>query len=319
MHSKKFASIGSLAIALSFSLHPLSMTGLSAAPQEKEAKSAENRKGDAKAGEKKEAKYQFLRILKAEDGTPTALQTGITRYTIEEGEYKGVQIDLVGAVHVGHRAYYQALNERFKKYDQVLYELVADREVNIPQPNRGSGGNPLGMVQHGMKDALGLEFQLDEVNYKAKNFVHADMSPSEFAEDMKKRGDGFVSMFSRMLGASIAAQSGQAAKGSDVKMLSAMLTKDRYQMRQAMAEQFENMEVQMTGFADASGRSTIVTERNAKVMEVLAGQLKENLKTYAIFYGAAHLQDMDERLIKDFHAKRGDTEWLTAWELSETK
>ena len=54
-----------------------------------------------------------------------------------------------------------------------------------------------------MKDALNLTFQLDEVDYQAKNFVHADMTPEEFAADMERRKDGFLAMFARVLGSSI--------------------------------------------------------------------------------------------------------------------
>ena len=37
-------------------------------------------------------------------------------------------VDLVGAVHVGDKAYYQELNKLFKNYDAVLFELVAESD-----------------------------------------------------------------------------------------------------------------------------------------------------------------------------------------------
>ena len=262
----------------------------------------------------------FVRIERDAKGNPLALQTSISSYTISEGDWKDVQIDLIGAVHIAHREYFQDLNRRFRAYDALLYELVADADGNVPEgKSDGNVRHPVGAIQVGMKDSLGLEFQLDEIDYKAKNFVHADMSPSEFAQDMNKRGDGFISMFSRMMGAGIAAQSSQAGKGQDVKMLMAMVSGNKLQMRQAMAEQFENMEVQMAGFADKSGRSTLVTERNAKAFEVMKEQLKAGKKKIGVFYGAGHLSDMDKRLVEDFQAKRGETIWLTAWKLAESK
>jgi len=87
-------------------------------------------------------------------------------------------------------------------------------------------------------------------------------------------------------------------------------------LRQVMAEQFQNMEVQLSGLADSQGQSTLVTERNRKAMEVLVGQLKKGKRSIGIFYGAAHLKDMDQRLIKDLAATRGDVEWLDAWRLN---
>ncbi len=109
-------------------------------------------------------------------------------------------MDLIGAVHVGTKQYYSDLNQRFRNYDSVLYELVADPEVNKPNQRAQGGFNPISGLQTGMKEALELSFQLDEVDYSPANFVHADMSPGEFGEDMKKRNDGFIGMFARMMG-----------------------------------------------------------------------------------------------------------------------
>jgi hypothetical protein len=269
------------------------------------------------SSEKKEEKPKFLRIEKDGQGEPKSLQTAITSYTITKGPHQGTQVDLIGAVHIAHSAYFQDLNRRFRKYDALLYELVADPEVNIPDRNaQGGTGSPVSAIQGGMKNMLGLQFQLEEIDYKAKNFVHADMSPGEFAEDMQKRGDGFLAMFTRMMGSSIATQSSQ--KGQDVKMLAALFSANReVKMRQAMAEQFENMEMQMAGLADASGRSTLLTERNRKAFEVLSSELQKGKKKIGVFYGAAHLTDMHERLVRDFSAEAGATEWLTAWNLQE--
>ncbi len=273
------------------------------------------------AAESKSQTPAFVRIERDKDGNPLYLQTTVSSYHIDSGDWKGVQIDLIGAVHIAHKEYYQDLNKRFRSYDAVLYELVADREVNIPQPQEdGNVRHPIGAIQVGMKDMLGLQFQLDEINYRARNFVHADMSPGEFSQDMNKRGDGFVAMFSRMMGAGIAAQSAQAGKGQDIAVLSAMLSKIAHSRCVALwPNNLKNMEVQLAGLSDKSGRSTLLTERNAKAFEVLKEQLKEGKKKIGIFYGAGHLIDMDKRLVEDFKARRGDVVWLNAWKLSEDK
>ncbi len=274
---------------------------------------------DKVASEKGQSEPVFVRIDRDAKGKALAMQTAIISYTLGDDKWKDRQVDLIGAVHIAHRAYFQDLNKRFRDYDAVLYELVADPNANIPQPQQdGNVRHPVGAIQVGMKDMLGLEFQLDEINYKAKNFVHADMSPTEFAQDMTKRGDGFLSMFSRLMGSGIAAQSAQAGKGQDMKVLAALLSNNReLKMRQAMAEQFENMDAQLAGLNDASGRSTLVTERNVKAFEVRNEQLDAGKKKLAIFYGAGHLVDMDKRLMNDFKATRGKVTWLNAWNLAE--
>ena len=53
---------------------------------------------------------------------------------------------------------------------------------------------------------LGLEHQLDCIDYTKKNFVHADMSPEEFNKSMTERGESFMQMFLKMMGQSMAQQ-----------------------------------------------------------------------------------------------------------------
>ena len=66
---------------------------------------------------------RFMRLAGPEDA-PVSLQTSVARYT--DRSRPGPSIDLVSAVHIGEGDYYATLNELFKNYDVVLYELVAD-------------------------------------------------------------------------------------------------------------------------------------------------------------------------------------------------
>jgi hypothetical protein len=265
------------------------------------------------------AKPVFFRVHSTDTGEPRALQTAIASYEIKSGKHQGAKIDLIGAVHVGEKGYYAALNKQFKKYDAMLFELVADPNDRVSKSKKDKGVySPISAVQVGMKDALALSFQLDEVDYTAKNFVHADMSPKEFVQDMKKRKDNFLSMAARMLGSSLAAQGVSQANGSDAKMIAALASKNRsLALKRVMAEQFSTMDVQMSGFADSEGKSTLLTERNGKAMEVLARELGKGKANIGIFYGAAHLDDMHIRLLRDFGAALGEVTWLDAWSLSE--
>lgn len=166
-----------------------------------------------------------------------------------------------------------------------------------------------------MKDVLKLSFQLDEVDYNAPNFVHADMSPGEFLEDMAERKDSFTSTFARMMGAGFAMQGSKKANKAQAKLMTALVTKDTILLRVAMAEQFDSMEVQMAGMADKDGKSTLLTQRNAKAFEVLKRELQAGKRKLGVFYGAGHLTDMHQRLLHDFDAKLTETEWLDAWDL----
>jgi hypothetical protein len=265
----------------------------------------------------KDSKPTFLRIKRSESGEPETLQVAVARYEFQEGANRGAYVDLIGAVHIGSKAYYQELNQRFKTYDAMLYELVADPSANKPFQRAERGFNPLGAMQTGMKDVLDLSFQLEEVDYSPSNFVHADMSPEDFLEDMNKRGDGFVAMFARMMGAGLVAQNSKKGASQQADMMAAFLSKDTIKLRRVMAEQFESMDSQMAGLADKSGKSTLLTERNTKAFEVMEKQLKEGKRKLAIFYGAGHLLDMHTRLLKDYGAKQTQWEWIDAWPLTK--
>ena len=210
----------------------------------------------------------------------------MARYSFDQGEYKGATVDLIGAVHVGTKEYYQALNKRFKSYDAMLYELVADPSANKPDKRADRGGfNPLGAMQTGMKDVLDLKFQLDEVDYSPSNFVHADISGEDFLEDMSQRGDSFIGLFARMMGAGLAAQNTKKGSTQQTEMIAAALAKDTLKLRRVMADQFESMDGQMAAMADKNGKSTLVTERNSK-----AFHSKRKLASVSAYNQAGEMQ-----------------------------
>ncbi len=258
-----------------------------------------------------EAIPEFVRIFKP-GGVPKALQTAVATYR-KPGEAGGVDVVLIGAVHIGEPAYYQKLNELFKSFDALLYELVADPGAGVPDPEE-RGVSPISTIQVGMKDTLQLTFQLDEVDYDAKNFVHADMTPQEFFDTMSARKEGVLQMFFRSLGSGIAMQS--AGKGGDVGLLAALVSGDRPKgLRRAFAEQMQMMDGQMAALTGEDGKSTLITERNAKCFLVLDREIKAGKKKLGIFYGAGHLKDMHQRLVDDYGMKLVETQWLDAWEL----
>ena len=104
-------------------------------------------------------------------------------------------VDLVGAVHVGEKDYYEQLNQLFTSYDAVLYELVAPEGTRIEPGKSRSSRIAVSYIQNLMKDVLKLEFQLDRIDYTKPNMVHADMSPQEFSQSMKDRDESFLKMF----------------------------------------------------------------------------------------------------------------------------
>jgi len=270
------------------------------------AAAAQAARGDAE-------EVAFLRV-KREGDEPVALEVAVVRCTPKNAAKKWPVVDLVAAVHVAEPSFYAELNKRFKEYDAVLYELVAPEGTRVRAGQRG-GGNPVSMLQHGLTDVLELQFQLEGVDYQADNLVHADMSPAQLAESMNERGEGFAQMFARMLGYSLARQ--QQTASSDGQLLGALFSDNRAMaLRRAMAEQFEDMPAMVRAIEGQQG-STLIAQRNKRALAVLRKQVDDGKKRLAIFYGAAHMDDMLDRLDKDFNLVPTKTDWLVAWKLQE--
>ncbi len=259
---------------------------------------------------------KFIRISRDEADEPLALQTAIVHFVPAGDAQGGLEVDLIGAVHVGEKSYYEALNKQFEGYEVVLYELVAPDGTRVPKGGKPSG-HPVAMLQNGLKGMLELEHQLELVDYTKENMVHADMSPDDFAKSMEERNESFFGMFFRMMGQAMAQQSAQKSRTSDFDMLAALFNPDRAgTMKRLMAEQFENIEGVMGALEGPDG-STIITERNKVALKKLAEQIDSGKKKIAIFYGAGHLGDMEKRLSTDFDLKRAGEQWLDAWNLEQ--
>jgi hypothetical protein len=87
-------------------------------------------------------------------------------------------------------------------------------------------------------------------------------------------------------------------------------------LRRMMAEQFTDMDVLTAAFGGEEG-STLITDRNAAALDVLRDEIAKGRRRIAIFYGAAHMDDFDERLRDDFGLQPGEPVWLEAWDLRE--
>ena len=268
---------------------------------------------------KAEPRQVYMRVKRDEQGKPLSLQTSIVSFVSGRGRKRAVSVDLIGAVHVGDQAYYETLNKKFQDYEVVLYELVAPEGTRIPKGGRQGGGGAIGGIQNGMSSILNLAHQLNHIDYTVKNLVHADMSPEEFSKAMKDRGESWLQMYFRTLGYAMATQAGKSGGTSDASLLLALFSRDRdRQLKIILAGQFEGQEGLMGALEGPDG-SAIITARNGKCFEVLKKQIQQGKKRIAVFYGAGHLHDMEQRLVRDFKLKRSEESWVDAWSLRPGK
>lgn len=262
-------------------------------------------------------KTQYLRVTKDDLGQPQALQTAMTRFQAKDND---VIVDLIGAVHVGDRDYYETLNAQFDLYDVVLYELVAPEGTRVPAGGKTSSTNPISLLQQSVQRMLGLESQLALVDYQKKNLVHADMSPAQIGEKMDERGETpftvALSAIMDLLGNQKKMAQSLKDSGNNSMAPESLfeLLNNPLKMKQMMAQQFAQAEAMQMGLGQTLNRM-LIDDRNAAAMKVLHQELAAGKTHIAIFYGAAHMPDFEQRLANEFGLKPTKQVWLDAWDL----
>ncbi len=278
---------------------------------------------DLKAKKAESAQGRYLRILRDKEGAPTALQTSIVRFVPASGEGDLI-VDLVGAVHIGDASYYNTLNKQFEQYDVVCYELVAAKGTRIPKGGRKDSDNPLAMVMDVAKRFLDLKSQVEAIDYTKDNFVHADMSPDEMWAAVKKRGDDGLTLMLSITADLLREQNRKAQQAEEgPKALPKHLedfdwsvlldSKGPVKLKRVFAENFDE-ESAVAGLGSTMN-SILINDRNQAALKVFNQEVVKGKKRIAIFYGAAHMPDMEERLIKEYGLKRQSSHWLTAWDM----
>ncbi|MCS6975809.1 MAG: hypothetical protein NZM31_02210, partial [Gemmatales bacterium] len=266
---------------------------------------------------------QFARVQRNSQGVPVALETAIVRY-VRSDDQGTVEVDLVGVIHVGDRAYYEKLNEELKQYDVVLYELVAPQGTRVPRGGARPFNNPITLLHFALKSALKLDLQTERIDYTRDNFVHADLSPQQLLEAMRDRGHDPLSFFLSVLfdlfrRSQALKDKPQAGRDLDPMEILNLLSDPEapLKMKRFMAEQMAQTGTDTLG---PTLDALLIEDRNAACLKVLKSELAKGRKRIAIFYGAAHMPDFDRRLTSaEFGMERKETRWLTAWDLSDKK
>lgn len=266
-------------------------------------------------------KEQFIRV--EQKVKATELQTAVVRFT------KGnASVELVGAIHIADKKYYQALNARFTGYDALLWEGIGNGKPAAPEeireeemtedsaPEAAPAPRKKGKLDglHGAYEAgakwLDLAYQMKEIDYTKPNFVHADLSMEEFTALQEQRGESLLGF---MLKAGLEADSKGVKQPSTFKLLTSLIRGSKSGLKRELVHTLGAGDDQVAALA---GESVIISDRNAKCLEVLAREVEAGKKKLGIFYGAAHFPDMVKRLAEAGWVQTG-TEWMTAWDIGE--
>ncbi len=256
-----------------------------------------------------QSKYMRFLDRGREEGT---LQTSIVTFRNADG----IEVALIGAVHIGDKSYYATLSKDFERYDSLLYEMIKDKDVD-PTPDRKGGMSMLSAFQRMLKNMLSLEFQLDGIDYSHENFVHADMDPKTFFAMQKKKGESILTLMLNAMRHEFKKQREDRGRSMNTfDLLRAFMSDDSSRtLKYLFAKQLEDMEDALAGI-ESNGGSVIVAERNKVALRVLVKEVEKGRKKLGIFYGAAHMDDMEKRLTEEMGFEQvGEPRWINAWEI----
>jgi hypothetical protein len=167
-------------------------------------------------------------------------------------------------------------------------------------------------LQKELAEALGLVFQLDAIDYDRPNWHNSDLSVDEVEDLLEKKGAGGELIFDVLDGSSFAARMASAL----LKSLTAdeqMATMFKLVMIETLPRSDRMMRAQG---AKEMGAITevILLDRNQAVFADLRRTLNEANPndTVAVFYGAGHMPDLEDRITRELAYVFREDRWYTA-------
>jgi hypothetical protein len=241
------------------------------------------------------------------------------------------KLSLVGVSHLGETNYYQSIQKLLDAHDLVLFE-------GVRSPGEEDGGQQRKMaevdeasLQFTMARSLGLAFQLSVINYEQAHFRNSDLSLDQIGQLLTRRprpgaaegkaepperaaspelhmlvqvmdGSSFLGMVAngivRMLGSSPRLQS--TTKLMLIELLGNL---------QGDLTEMGALPPDMKRFL-----SVLLHARNAVVVNDVRLELDrpKPARNIAVFYGAAHMHDLEKRLCQELGYRPGEDQWLPA-------
>lgn len=178
-------------------------------------------------------------------------------------------------------------------------------------------------LQSELAAALGLTFQLDGIDYDRPNFRCSDMSMDQLQRAMLAEGLDMGPLEGSLAGSSLPGRiavfflrlirtfdifvDGMIADA--LKLILIELFSDEAFLEQSIRQVGEGFE------------RVLIDQRNQVVMDDLRAivQREHDVKSVAIFYGAAHMPDLAERLAEQLGYQPDGEQWFTAFEVDLTK
>jgi hypothetical protein len=280
------------------------------------------------------AKLTFIRSADLPDAR-TAAQTLSAEYRPAGGS--GPTVWLVGVAHIGEPDYYRAIQERLDRCTTVLFEGVDG--ASMKEMRRGGRESDL---QGKIARSLGLVYQLEAIDYDRAHFLNGDLSTEELREEIRENTspgaapEAVEKTFDSLVGAlkgqplgGPAMNGGAPDIGAAADQLLKMATNSdqsreftKALLVEAMGQAGELLAVvsqqspEMKGLLDL-----ILTRRNEALLRHLRAQLAKakSGESIAVFYGAAHMDEIEQTLRAELGYTRAAEQWETAFTAEPAK
>ena len=200
----------------------------------------------------------------------------------------------------------------------------ADLEVTSETPlNAGFLESDEDNLQSELAKALGLEFQLDGIDYDRPSFRCSDMSMDQLERAMEAAGLDMTPLEGSLAASSLPGR-------ITVFLLRIVRTLDIFfdgmiadALKVMLIELFSDeafLEQSMRQFGEGFTR-VFIEQRNQVVVDDVKAivQNEREVRSLAIFYGAAHMPDMATRLSEQLGYRLDGEQWFTAFEIDLTE
>ncbi|MDA1221435.1 MAG: serine hydrolase [Planctomycetota bacterium] len=238
------------------------------------------------------------------DGDDQGLETGTARWHHADSD---TTVFLVGVVHIADRPYFGQLQRFLDSCDLVLFEGVGRGAATDEDLARL---DTMMQMQLSLRGALGLDFQKDCVEYDRSFWRNSDVPIDEVLAELESRGASLPTDNPLLAGLTKMVL-GIAASGGERDPTYRDSLKSRVGPILAKADEI------MSRPAMSGMRGAILEHRNAHVVTDLEREFAGGPRgrRIAVFYGAGHLPDLDDRL-EALGLRFEGAAWHRAWDIA---
>lgn len=254
---------------------------------------------------------------------------------------RGPVLWLAGVSHLGESNYYAALQKHLDAQTLVLFEGVGGQSDEGPTQTTGEVTSPdlaaqtepsddrnrASSLQFSLAAALGLEFQLEAIDYRRPNFRHCDLSVGQIRDLIAEQprvagepgaGQSFEGLLKMMEGGSwldSLLQIGLRFISANPKLqgLAKLALIDTIAEIQGDPSKLQGLPPETKQLLDV-----LLQKRNQNIVASLRNELKELKRedAVAVFYGTAHMPDLERRIREEFRYVPAGELWLTAFSVN---